>query len=130
MSNKIYIGPSKIMKAGRGVFAAADIRKNEVIEICPVIIIARKDGGHLSETILQHYIFDYTHGRSLMALGYGSLYNHNVTPNAKYEILENHTNPGLSGELYITAIRRILKGEEIYINYGAYYDEKYKMEDK
>jgi len=123
MSNKIKVGTSKIAGAGRGVFATADIRKNETIEICPVIII--EEDTHLQHTILQHYIFEYTKNSSMLALGWGSLYNHHVTPNAKYELQQND-DTGLNADLFIIATRKILKGEEIYINYGPHYDEIFK----
>jgi SET domain-containing protein len=124
-SNKIYIAKSKIEKAGRGVFAAEAIRKNEVIEVAPVIIIDHADDTLLTTTILQHYLFEHTPKTSLMALGYGSLYNHSLVPNAKYEIEENEVDSKIDGVLYFTATKAIGKGEEIYINYGKYYDDVY-----
>ncbi len=121
MNDKIYIAKSKIKEAGRGVFASADIKKNETIEAAPVIIFDHDDDGQVAKTILQHYVFEYTKNSSLLALGFGSLYNHSLTPNAKYEIEENE----LGNVLYFIATRKILKGEEIYINYGPFYDEMY-----
>lgn len=122
MNDKIYIAKSRIKGAGRGVFALADIKKNEVIEGCPVIIFNNEDDGLVTQTILQYYVFEHTKKTSLLALGFGSLYNHSLTPNARYEIEENE----LGSVLYFVAKRKILKGEEIYINYGPFYDELYK----
>lgn len=125
MSKKIYIGKSGVPGAGRGVFASADIKADEVIENCPILIFDKADDAHLAKTLLMNYVFDYTGRASMLALGYGSLYNHHINPNAKYELEEYEGAPEYENELCITALRPIKKGEEIFINYGPYYDEKY-----
>ena len=112
--------------AGRGIFATADSKKNELIEICPVLIMNEKDAVMMMKTMLKDYVFEYNKTGCMLALGYGSLYNHHVKPNAKYEIAESEgVNPGMF-ELYITATKSIRKDEEVYINYGTYYDEKFQ----
>jgi SET domain-containing protein len=47
-----------------------------------------------------------------VALGYGSLYNHSYTPNARYD----DESPQIK---IFTAIREIAAGEEITINYNG-----------
>lgn len=126
MGKKIEIAQSGLPGAGRGVFATAAIKVDEVIESCPILIFDKKDDAHITKTLLMNYIFDYTGRSSMLALGYGSIYNHNVTPNAKYELVEYEGLPDLHNELCITATKPIAKGEEIFINYGPYYDEKFK----
>jgi SET domain-containing protein len=126
MGKKIYVGQSGLPGAGRGVFASAAIKQDEVIENCPILIFDKKDDAHISKTLLMNYIFDYTGRSSMLALGYGSIYNHNIVPNAKYELLEYEGMSEFNNELSITALRPIAKGEEIFINYGPYYDEKFK----
>jgi SET domain-containing protein len=118
MNNKIYIAPSNILNAGRGVFAAKNIKKGEVIEVCPILLLWDKDATVLQQTKLQRYVFEYTKKSSMLALGYGSLYNHNDEPNALYELLTYENAAEESNQLYITALKPILKNEEIYINYG------------
>src|SRR5882672_9175016 len=117
MKKNIHIAKSSIKKAGRGVFASTDIKKGEVIEICPILILWSKDNTHILETKLQSYVFEYTKGTTMMALGYGSLYNHKAAANAKYELLEHAGKPEQDSELYITALKSIAKNEEIYIDY-------------
>ncbi len=125
MSKKIYVGKSNIHMAGRGIFASVDFKKNAVIEVCPVIIMDKKDTNLLMETTLQNYVYEYEKTGCMLALGYGSLYNHHLKPNAKYEIAEsNGSHPGML-ELYIIATKAIAKDEEIYINYGKHFDKKY-----
>ncbi len=121
MKNKIEIRKSGIKDAGRGVFATADINKGAIIEICPILILGIKDFVHLEKTMLIHYLYEYTGDSTLLALGYGSLYNHHNKPNAKYELVEYEGMQEQDRELYITATQPISKGEEIFINYGNDY---------
>jgi SET domain-containing protein len=117
-SKKIYIAKSGIKNAGRGVFASVDIKKNEIIEICPILILSDKDSEHVMETLLQNYVYEYAKDSTMIALGYGSLYNNMDAPNAKYELQEYEGMPEQDNELLITAIRPIAKNEEIFIDYG------------
>lgn len=125
MKSKVAVRESKIKGAGRGVFATADIKKGEVIEICPILIFREDDTALVMETALQNYVFEYEGTSSMFALGFGSLYNHRKTPNAIYELLEHEGKTPQDSELYITAIKPIAKNEEVYINYGPAHDEKY-----
>ncbi len=118
MANKIHIAPSGIKNAGRGVFASKNIRKNEIIEVCPILILGSKDTVLVMKTMLQNYVFEYEKDSTLMALGYGSLYNNNDVPNARYELQEYEGSPAQDSELVISAIRPIAAYEEIFINYG------------
>ena len=52
---KIRIAKSKISKAGRGVFATQKIKKGEVIENCPVLVLPKKDYPIVKQTILRNY---------------------------------------------------------------------------
>ena len=54
-SNKIYIKRSKILNAGRGVYALSNIKKGEVIERCPIIEVPKHDMANLNESILVTY---------------------------------------------------------------------------
>ena len=116
-SNKIYLAPSTISEAGRGVFAIQDIKKDEVIEICPVIIVPQKDISNLRESILVNYYFyfgenDEDKTRLAITLGYGSLYNHSYEPNATYKKMT------ADNTINFVAIMDIKKDEEITVNYN------------
>ena len=130
MKSKIEIRKSKIKGAGRGVFALKNIKKDEVVEMCPIMIINEKDYLHLKKTILGGYVFGYTGRAAMLALGYGSLYNHHNSPNAMYELVEHENGKEHYSELYITAIKPIPKDGEIYINYGGHYDKMYAEKPK
>lgn len=130
MNKKVYIDDSTIKNAGRGIFAAKAIKKNETIEVCPILIIEANEEADIMNTDLGHYVFEYNEHSSMLALGYGSLYNHSVTPNAHYELSDGAALPGGYGELYIIASKSIKRDEEIYINYGPYFDELFGPQKK
>lgn len=112
-SDKIYISKSKIKGAGRGVFAKEDLKRGELIERCPVIEISQKDNSLLVESILISYFYflGSKKEKAVVALGFGSLYNHSFTPNALYQERLKE------GAMDFVAVREIKKGEEITVNY-------------
>jgi SET domain-containing protein len=99
--------------AGRGVFAKVAIAKGELIEKCPVLAIPEHDMAALSQSILvtYFYFFGKKKERMVIALGFGSLYNHTYTPNATYK--ENDKEQTID----FIALRDIKKDEEITVNY-------------
>jgi hypothetical protein len=111
---KVYIGLSRINHAGRGVFAGSDIKKGEVIERCPVILVPRHDTSNLNESILVTYFFYFGKDKEtlVVALGFGSIYNHSYVSNATYK-------PLIKEKLIeFRAIKDIKKDEEITVNYN------------
>ena len=112
-SDNIYVGRSKILDAGRGVFANCDIKKGEIIESCPIIEIPKYDTSNLTESVLVTYFFYFGKNkeRSAIALGLGSIYNHTYTPNAKFRIKQKDM------LIDFIALENIKKGNEITINY-------------
>lgn len=114
-SDKIYISQSKRPKAGRGVFAGVDIKKGELIERCPVIDVPKYDVSSLRESILvtYFYYFGKIKERLVIALGFGSIYNHSYEPNAIYN--ENHKERVMD----FAALKTIKKDEEITVNYSS-----------
>lgn len=120
MSKKIKIRITN--KKYRGVFATARIKKGEVIESCPVVIIPKKEQKLIDKTHLFSYYFIWgKNNTAAIALGYGSLYNHSYNPNAEYE-------EDVKKQIIIfTALRDIKKGEEITTNYNGEPDSKDKV---
>lgn len=104
---------------GRGVFAARDFAADEVVEIAPVILFARKDFVGVPKP-LKHVIFNWNwlvgqkDDRQAIALGFGSLYNHANPANMRYEA--DATLPAMR----FVAVRDIAAGEELTINYNAH----------
>lgn len=106
-----YVGNANAK--GRGVFADKRYRCGDLIETCPVIVLAPSDYECLHENGLYGYVFGWGENQCALALGYGSLYNHSYRPNARYENLSEEE------AIQYVAIRTIAKGEEICVNYNG-----------
>ncbi|OHD55238.1 MAG: hypothetical protein A2Y33_16255 [Spirochaetes bacterium GWF1_51_8] len=121
---KVVFGQSCLDGAGLGVFAVADIPQGEVLEIAPVIVIPNNREKEILDILpspIDRYPYEWetssrnAPGRMIMSyaivLGYGSLYNHSLEPNAMHERdLRKKT-------MIYKALRNIAKGEEIFIDY-------------
>jgi len=124
--DKVLLPSSKIevkdvTGKGRGVFATVDLKKEEVVEIAPVIFISQIDTEVIQYTGLGHYIFTAAGTEnSLIALGYASLYNHSSKENCYY----------ISNDkvLIVKTLKDIKKGTELTIDYG--WDKKYTKDFK
>jgi SET domain-containing protein len=116
-SDSVYIDQSQIEGAGRGVFAKQDIDAGEMIEVSPMLVLdSWLVTWGLRLTPLRNYFYQWGKNRrvSALALGFGSLYNHNFDPNAVYEKdIEQRT-------ITFTAREDIAEGEEITINYNGH----------
>ncbi len=98
---------------GRGVYARRAIRKGEVIERVPVLVLTSEEFAEgLSGTALASYCFAWGEGQVALALGYGSIYNHSYRPNARYDDVGPRAKE-------FTALRDIGPGEEITVNYNG-----------
>jgi SET domain-containing protein len=106
---RLYIGKSKLDGAEWGVFASEPISKGTVIEITRTLKL--KD-NHLShdDNILNDYVYKLDDDHSVIALGYGSLFNHNDDPHIEFDIMDN--------KISYTAIKDIKPDEELFISYG------------
>ncbi len=101
----------RVRGKGRGVFARRAIRKGEVIEQVPMLVLTAEEFENgLAGTSLANYCFAWGQGKAALALGYGSLYNHSYRPNARYDDVGPRTKA-------FTALRDIAPGEEITVNY-------------
>lgn len=117
----LIVAPSG--KEGRGIFTSKALAENTVIEISPVIVLAAKERKIIEATKMGSYIFEWgkTKKQGCVALGYVSLYNHDYTANCEYEMdFEHHL-------ISIKTVRRIKKGEELFINYNASPNDKTKL---
>jgi hypothetical protein len=100
----------------RGVVASKDYEEGDILELCPCI----KQKTVTVAGKIEDYIFDYDEDHSLIAFGYCSMYNHIDDNNAEWEVLNEN-------QIVIKAIKKIKKGEEIFINYGDAYWSSRKM---
>lgn len=111
----LYYSNSDIQ--GRGVFTAQNIPEGTLIEICPVIVIPQTEVDTIHQTELHDYYFVWGEHDEMaaIALGYGSLYNHALLPNADFVLDLNQK------VIEFTAIKEIAPGDEITINYHGEY---------
>lgn len=107
-NRKITVKDSKGM--GRGIFATENIKKGEIIEVAPIIVLQFEDFVETRWNLLFEYYF-WLDDEVVLALGYGSLYNHSKDSNAEYKINI------MKKSITFTAIKDIKKGKEIFFNY-------------
>jgi uncharacterized protein len=108
------INIKKVPRKGRGVFASQNLQPGELIEVCELLIMDHSEAG----PALEGYVYEYDKRRVALALGNGSLYNHADIPNAEYLFNKK------SRLLYIRAVKPILSGQEITIDYGYHMDDR------
>lgn len=106
----LYFAPSD--KHRLGIFCTEDITRASVIEICPVLIL---EADYAENIIAGHplygYYFEWMEHEKVLALGYGSLYNHSAHPNTSFETDYAHEH------IIFRATRDIAAGEEILVDY-------------
>jgi len=115
-TTNIYIKDTGTEK-GRGVFAARDFAIGEIIEECPVILF---ENPFYPPSDIKRVLFSWlaltkaasSHAYAL-ALGFGSMYNHDNPSNMRYEAdTQNIT-------IKFISVRDIGIGEELTINYNS-----------
>jgi hypothetical protein len=108
------LATAKFPGKGRGVVTMQAFSAGETIERAPVIVLPREEAVLIRQTRLNSYYFEWGDDckQAAVALGYGSLYNHSYTPNARYEFRDAEEC------LEFIALRDIKLGEEITINYN------------
>ncbi|MDD9940407.1 MAG: SET domain-containing protein-lysine N-methyltransferase [Myxococcales bacterium] len=108
-SSLIYA--KRIPGKGLGVFAKVDIAAGTEIERVPVIVLPANEARQLpGGGVIGNYAFTWSKGQVAIALGFGSLYNHAVKPNATC------ADPAPRTKVFV-ARTRIHANEEITINY-------------
>ena len=121
----IEVKPSPIHRYG--VFAKKDICINEVVEECPVVIFDKLTRNY-QEALSTGRSFQWSDDNCVIALGYGSMYNHSEEPNAEFK--SDYENEILS----FIATKDIPAGAEVLISYGDtywdYWDEKAVLESE
>lgn len=105
---------------GRGVFAIDFIKRNEIIEICHLVIL---EGVNPQSKFSLDYSFGWKVDNKYyfsLPLGYGGIYNHSDKPNATYEMDQN------TKTFIFYALKDINPGEEICTFFGGkeYWDQR------
>ena len=96
------------------MFCTEDIEADSVIEICPILVIPGEQAREIVRGyILYEYYFEWKKDSIVIALGYGSLYNHSPEPNGYFEA--DYKNQ----YIIFKALRIIEAGIEILVDYHA-----------
>jgi hypothetical protein len=101
---------------GRGAYAARAFAAGETIEACPVILFSGSFSSvpdEVRKLLFNWGVLAEVAGTHCLALGYGSLYNHENPANMRYE-----ADPG-NKVLRFIAARDIGVDEELTVNYNA-----------
>jgi len=96
---------------GRGIFATRPIRRGEVIETAPALVVPRRSRKSLEASFLKHYMFQTDDGRDyVLGMGYVAIANHSSIPNAEFDVTADMVT--------LRAIKSIASGHEITLDYG------------
>jgi hypothetical protein len=111
----VYVADTGTAK-GRGVFAARAFLAGQTVEIAPVVVFT--PGNDELPDSIKRILFNWGHfvgipGLRAIALGYGSLYNHDDSSNLNCEANDSQQ------QLRFIALRDIAAGEELTINYDG-----------
>ena len=113
MNPSLYI--KNVKGKGRGVFSMNAIPNDTLIEVCPLIVLPGADYDLVTATLRINYVFFFNREKEELAivLGFGSLYNNSLLPNAIHLLdIEKKC-------MLFYAGRNIRAGEEICINYDG-----------
>ncbi len=110
-SSKVYISKSNVQ--GKGVFAACDIKKGELVGVCDVIRIQKDSITNDIEKYI--YPFHRRYNQKCICLGFGSFFNHSEKPNCVLSKLDRD-----DLLMQFTATKNIKKDTEILITYANF----------
>lgn len=115
--DRLYVAESTIRRAGRGLFAKVPLERNESIEVIGMLVAA-KSAADRCTAYADAYKFQV--GRYLLVpMGYGGMANHSSSPNMEKIIR--------GPRVYLRALRRIEKDEELLFAYSAYAQKRFKL---
>jgi SET domain-containing protein len=107
---RVSIARSAIPGAGRGVFAKVSLAKGAVIEAVGTLVRA----GSTEDTLTSYAdIYKFRAGKYLLIpAGFAGMVNHSAKPNMEKVVK--------GSRVYLRALRRIEKGEELHFTYSKY----------
>ncbi len=108
---------------GRGAFAKKDIKKGTIIDVAYVVLIKNEEYKKIKKTQLYNYCYiweDPKHKpafKNVIPLSVSQFINHSYDPNLQY--LYDYKNKAIE----YWAIKEIVKGEELTVNYNGLVDD-------
>ena len=120
---KPYLYIDKTTRKGRGIYTRERIPTGTVIEVAPVIVMAKEDRISLDNTLLHDYIFEWgkEKDKCCMALGLIPIYNHSYKSNCEYFMDFEEDS------IFVKTVRNIEKGEELTFNYNGDWNDPKKV---
>jgi SET domain-containing protein len=107
---RVYVAPSTIAGAGRGLFAKVPLAKGESLEVIGVLVPAASTSD-AATAYADAYKFRV--GKFLLIpAGFGSMVNHSASPNMEKVVAGRR--------VFLRALGPIQKGEELLFIYGPY----------
>jgi hypothetical protein len=97
-----------VSKRDRMIIAARPFMAGELVHVAPVVVVPNEQVAG----VLENYVYTWRRGRSAIALGFGSLFNHSKTPTL---CLQKYPTKRL---IMYWAIRSIDAETELTIDYG------------
>lgn len=113
MNIKSLVHIKQTKRRGRGVFASCDLKKNQIVEISPVIPFKVQDIKRPQHFPLWDYQLAWRGKKDAIGMGYLMLYNHSLSSNATF------TRDYKNKVIIVKAKRNIVKNEELTINYAC-----------
>lgn len=95
----------------RGIVAIQDIKKNTVIERCPVILVEKKYENFLEKSNISSYYFLWDKKCHCIVLGYGGIFNHSKNNNVRFDKDKKNK------IMFFKTIKDVKKGEELTTDY-------------
>ena len=99
---------------GRGVFATAHGSAGQVLEVCPALVMSRRDTAMMDATAVRDYVVAWDEARTAVAFGLLAMCNHDCSANAALEVHESPAGHAVS----LVATGPIVPGQEVTIDYG------------
>ncbi len=124
ISLPIYVSTSDSLNGIRCIRAARNIKKGELIESSPIILIPIEEIDDFNKTVLTNYDYDWDEKFGAFVLGYCILTNHSFTANTIYK--RNYE----TKRMEYFAAKDIKKDEEVYINYNGDPNDSTPLEHK
>ncbi|KAG9016298.1 hypothetical protein FRB90_003378 [Tulasnella sp. 427] len=99
---------------GRGVFATQSIPSGTIVDISPVILFPKENyATYAKQTIVDDYAFVWGDGNMALALGLGSMMNHDENPNVSHSIVRE------TKCIKFITMKPVQTGDELCIYYGS-----------
>jgi SET domain-containing protein len=127
----LYTGLSQLPNAGKGLFTAIKIYKDEIIAIYKGEVLSEKEAARRSQQGIDNYFINMLDGSIMDSLNVECFakYANDAAANA-ISAFKNNVKISLDDDdnVCLVATRNIKTGEEIFCSYGARYWKKHSKQ--